>query len=88
MLRKLYDLRKVDSPPITGAETLDVILAGMVMPKEEYNRALKELLPVLEKREPRNRGTARLLIVGSELESSEYIKLIEDLGGRGSSMRL
>lgn len=27
LLRKLYELRKADAPPITGAETLDVILA-------------------------------------------------------------
>lgn len=81
LLRKIYELRKADSPPITGAETLDVILAGMVMPKEEYNPLLKELLSELEQRDTRHGGKTRLLIVGSELESPEYIQRIEELGG-------
>lgn len=81
LLRKIYELRKADSPPITGSETLEVILAGMVMPKEEYNPLLKELLSKLERRAPRHEGKTRLLIVGSELESPEYIQRIEELGG-------
>jgi benzoyl-CoA reductase subunit C len=40
--RKLYDLRKQDDPPITGAETLAVIVAGTAMPKKEYNKLWKQ----------------------------------------------
>lgn len=44
LLRQLYELRKADPPPISGSEVLEVILAGMVLPRERYNRMLEELL--------------------------------------------
>lgn len=79
--RKLYELRKQEKPPITGAETLAVMVAGTAMPKEQYNEMLRELLDELSGLEGPGGHRARLLIVGGILDDPAYIKVIEDQGG-------
>lgn len=81
LLKSLYELRKAESPPISGTEALQVILAGMVMPREEYNRCLERLLERLKGARGNHDGKIRLLLLGSELEDPGYIQLIEELGG-------
>jgi len=79
--RQLYELRKKEHPPITGAETLAVIVAGTAMPKERYNQMLKELLQDLKGAEGIRDYRARLMITGGILDDPNYIKVIEDQGG-------
>ncbi|MCJ7523542.1 MAG: 2-hydroxyacyl-CoA dehydratase family protein [Dehalococcoidia bacterium] len=79
--KKLYELRKQEKPPITGAETLGVMVAGTAMPKEQYNEKLRELLDELSGTEGPGGHRARLLIVGGILDDPAYIKVIEDQGG-------
>ena len=79
LLRKLYELRWKDTPRITGAETLAIILAGTAMSKGEYNLLLKELIKEVESREGISEGY-RLMIVGSVNDDPSLVKLIEDLG--------
>ena len=79
--RKLYDLRKVKSPPITGAETLAVMVAGTAMPTERYNQLLTELLDEISGLDGIADYRARLMIVGGVLDDPEYVKVIEDQGG-------
>lgn len=80
LLHKLNELRKREAPPITGAEALDVALAGMVVPREQYNKMLEKLLKDLENRSGIDGDRLRIMIAGSELDHSDYIKVIEDLG--------
>lgn len=79
--KKLYELRKQEKPPITGAETLAVMVAGTAMPKEQYNEMLRELLDELSGSEGSGSHRARLMIVGGILDDPAYIKVIEDQGG-------
>lgn len=81
LLRQLYELRKSDHPPITGAETLAVTVAGTAMPKARFNALLANLLAELGngRRIPEHR--ARLMIVGSELDDPGYLEIIESQGG-------
>ena len=79
--KKLYELRKQDSPPITGAETLAVMVAGTAMPKEQYNNMLRELLDELKGAKGHSSHRARLMIVGGILDDPEYVSVIEDQGG-------
>ena len=81
LLRRLYQLRRSHPPLITGAETLEIVLAGMVMPKDEFNLILQEYLDELEANPPRlTQDSVRLLVLGSELDDPEYLHLIEELG--------
>lgn len=79
--KKLYELRKHEKPPITGAQTLAVMVAGTALPKEQYNEMLRELLKELSGKVGPGNHRARLMIVGGILDDPEYIKVIEDQGG-------
>jgi benzoyl-CoA reductase subunit C len=79
--RRLYDLRKSRTPPINGAETLTVTVAGTAMPKARYNRLLTALLEDLGKREGHTDYRARLMVLGGELDDPGYLEVIEDQGG-------
>jgi bzd-type benzoyl-CoA reductase N subunit len=79
--RDLYALRKAADPPITGAETLAVIVAGTAMPKAEYNRMLGQLLDELAGTQGNTGYRARLLVMGGILDDPEYLRVIEERGG-------
>ena len=81
LLKALYELRKLPNPPITGAETLEVLDASFRMPKELFNQYLKELLDELSKSGISHHGRARLMIAGSVMTNPEFIGSIEDIGG-------
>jgi bzd-type benzoyl-CoA reductase N subunit len=82
LLRQLYDLRKGKNPPLTGAETLSVIVAGFSLPKNKYNELLRQLLDELGEREGISDYRARLMIAGSGgCDNPAYLQVMEDLGG-------
>jgi bzd-type benzoyl-CoA reductase N subunit len=80
LLRKLYDLRAGDDPPLTGAEALTVTSAATAMPKKEFNRMLGQLLEEIESRPKTMNGKLRLFISGSLMDDPELIENVEDLG--------
>ena len=79
--KQLYLLRKVDKPPITGAETLAVMVAGTAMPKQRYKELLTELLEELTEKQGSRDYRARLMILGGELDDPAYLQIIEEQGG-------
>lgn len=82
LLRKLYDLRSNDTPPLTGSDTLSVLLAGQGLPKDQYNGLLERLLEELGETEGISDYRARLMITGSGgCDDPEYLRIIEELGG-------
>lgn len=80
LFRKLYDLKKSDTPPITGAETQEIYNAMYKMPREEFNDLLERLVDEASNSKRAVKGRFRLLINGSPLNNPEFIKTIEDLG--------
>jgi len=68
--RTLYDLRKGDSPPITGAEMLAVSVAGTAMPVGIYNKLLQEMLDDISGADGHSNYRARLMVIGGELEGN------------------
>jgi len=81
LLKSLYELRKKEAPPITGAEVLGICIASTSMPVEEFNQLLKQMLDELEGRAGFSDYRARLLLAGGDLEDPAYIRVIEELGG-------
>ena len=81
LLRKLNELKKLDAPPITGAETLEVMNASQRMPPLEFNELLERLLEEAGSSQRAVKGKFRLMVNGSPLNNPEFIEAIEDLGG-------
>ena len=77
LLKSLYDLRKLRNPPITGAETMEVLNASFRMPKELFNSYLRQLLDELAASSRSHKYRARLMVVGSVMNNPEFIKAIE-----------
>jgi benzoyl-CoA reductase subunit C len=81
LLKKLYDFRKMDAPPITGAETMEVLTASFRMPKETFNKQLGLLLDELETLRPDGHTAKyRLMVEGSVMSNPEFIRCIEGQG--------
>ncbi len=80
--RDLYELRKGE-PPITGAESLAVMVAGSSLPAERYNKLLGELIEELGNTNGKGKKDyrARLMIVGGELDDPAWVDVIEQQGG-------
>jgi benzoyl-CoA reductase/2-hydroxyglutaryl-CoA dehydratase subunit BcrC/BadD/HgdB len=81
LLKQLYELRQANEPPISGAETMEVLNASFRMPKEQFNQWLEELLEELGKSNNRYKSRARLMVMGSVMNNPEFVKSIESQGG-------
>jgi benzoyl-CoA reductase subunit C len=79
LLRQVYELRRGESPPLSGAEAMEMVLSSMLMDKAEHNALLAETAAGLKER-PGREPKARLMVLGSENDDIEIIRLIESLG--------
>ncbi|MCR4393305.1 MAG: 2-hydroxyacyl-CoA dehydratase family protein [Dehalococcoidales bacterium] len=79
LLKELYDLRKLDEPLITGAETMEVLNGTFRMHKEECNSYLAELINELKQKNQGHKARARIMLIGSVLNNPEFLKSIEEL---------
>lgn len=77
LLLQAYELRKTDPPMISGAEAMEMVLSSSLMEKEDHNHLLQELLSHSIRS---NGGGTRLMVLGSESDDVDLIRLIESLG--------
>ncbi len=81
LIREIGEFRKEANPRITGYEFHVLCLATYVCPKYLLIDKLRETLEELRTREPDDKKwRARVLLVGSEVDDSGLIKLIEECG--------
>ena len=81
LIRAIGEYRKGPDPRITGYEFHVITLATYVAPKYLLIDKLEESLEEVRSREPEERAyRARIALVGSEVDDSEFIRLIEDTG--------
>jgi bzd-type benzoyl-CoA reductase N subunit len=81
LLREIAQTRKADPPPITGVEFMEVLLPGLVMPKEQYADMLEAYLKELQDKKLEDNDSLRIYLLGSELDKTEYVQIIEEVGG-------
>jgi len=81
LMQQLYDLRKQDEPPITGAEAMKIAIASFTMPKPIFNSLLSEALDEIKQRPGISDYRARLMIAGSYMDDTFLLDLIEETGG-------
>ena len=81
VIRAIGEYRKEEKPRITGYEFHVLTLATYLCPKYLIIDKLEETLEELKTREPDEKGfRARVMVVGSEIDDSGLIKLIEESG--------
>ena len=82
LIRAIGDFRKGERPAITGYEYSVFTLASYAAPKNLIIEKLEETLEELKTREsdPQDTFRARVLLVGSEIDDPEFVKLVEGTG--------
>ncbi len=81
LVRELGEFRKEAKPRITGYEFHVFCLATYLCPKYLVEDKLRETIEEVRNREPDDKPwRARVLLVGSEVDDSGLIKLIEEQG--------
>ena len=82
VIRAIGEFRKGPQPRITGYEFAVLTLCSYVCPKHLILEKLEETLEELKTREPDAKSAyrARVLVVGSEIDDTDFIKLVEDSG--------
>lgn len=80
LVRELYQLKKLDPPLISGAETIPVLKALMSLPAEEGTELLRQVITeVKERQDTPPKKSARLLVWGSIIDDKALMEMIEGL---------
>lgn len=77
LMKQIYELRKADDPPVSGLESMYMVVSGQLMDKKEHNQLLQEALEELKGRKLDTETGTRLMLIGSENDDVEFIKMIE-----------
>ncbi len=80
LMKQIYELRRAEHPPLSGAEAMEMVLSSMLSDKEEHNGWLARALQGFPRMEGGLFGI-RLMLIGSEDDDTELIRLIESMGG-------
>lgn len=80
LLRDLYGLRKQDPPLLSGTEMTRILVAAVLVPVDESNEILREVVEEVKNRLNPTTAKTRLLVYGGEIDNIALIELIEDSG--------
>jgi benzoyl-CoA reductase subunit C len=80
LMRQLYETRKSDNPPLTGLEAMYGAVSNQMIDKREHSHVLEEVLKKLPQSKSERDTGVRLMIVGSEDDDTEFIKMVESVG--------
>ncbi len=81
LVGEVYKLALSDTPQFSASEVFGILLAGLVMPKEEHNAMLRDLLDKLPASNTSAEDKVRLMIAGNTFENIELLQTIEECGG-------
>ncbi len=80
LMKQVYEFRKSDEPPITGAEAMEMVVASQLMDVAEHNKLLEQLLEELPNRQLNRDTGLRLMMVGSQMDDIVFVRMLEELG--------
>jgi len=80
LLREIHEMRVIDAPKITGSEALQISMSNNSIPKEAANQELERIINSLKESEGVKSDAKRIMLVGSEVDSTDFTGLIEDSG--------
>jgi len=79
LMNQLYELRKRDRPPVTGAEAIEVSKAAARMPRERFNELMEQLLDEIQRTGREIKKAMRLMLIGSDLHNTSQVANLETL---------
>jgi benzoyl-CoA reductase/2-hydroxyglutaryl-CoA dehydratase subunit BcrC/BadD/HgdB len=79
LMMQLYELRKGDRPPVSGAEVLEVSKAAARMPRERFNELMEQLLEEIQRTGREIKKARRLMVVGTDLHNSNLMAALESV---------
>jgi len=83
LLRRLFDLRKLDPPPILGSEILSVMQKQFFLAPDQFRQGISRLCEELENVIPEPRSGRRIMISGCPMAAgnTKMSDIIEQKGG-------
>ena len=80
-VRELYQLRKASPPLISGAEVNKLLVAAVSLPVEEATQLIDSVISEVKQRgDVLPQKSARIMVVGAQVDNVAFIQLIEDSG--------
>jgi len=80
-VRELYELRKTDPPLVSGTEVARLLVAVMSIPVEEANELIDSVIEEVKQRgSVPAKKSARIMVVGAQIDNATFIDLIENSG--------
>ena len=80
LMHQVYDMRKKDNPPITGLDSMYMVVSSQMTHKQEHSRITRDVIDELAKKENGRKTGERLMIIGSEDDDSKFIQMCESVG--------
>jgi benzoyl-CoA reductase subunit C len=80
LVQALYALRKTPHPALTGARMFKLLVAGMIIPPEEFNTLLKKVKHEIETLSHDGASLPRILFWGCVIDDVQLFELIESAG--------
>lgn len=82
LMGEVYETRKADNPPISGLDSMYMVVASQMADKVEFNQILEDVIKnELPGRVAREDPGIRLMIIGSEDDDAKFIGMVESVGG-------
>lgn len=67
---------------LTGLEKMYMAVSSQMVDKQEHNRVLEEVIKKLKQSKSQPSSSARLMLIGSEDDDTEFVKMVESVGAR------
>ncbi|MEW6073722.1 MAG: 2-hydroxyacyl-CoA dehydratase [Planctomycetota bacterium] len=80
LMRAAFEMRKRPDPPLSGLESMTMVVSSQVHEKEEHSRVTEEVLGELEGRSLGRGDATRVMILGSENDDSAFLRMVEETG--------
>ena len=81
LMREVYETRKADDLPISGLDSMYMVVASQITDKVEFNQILEETLTKeLPGRKAENDPGIRLMMIGSEDDDVKFLEMVESIG--------
>lgn len=83
LMRELYELRKSETPRISGVEMVKVLVAAMSLPVVESSELIRGVTNEVEDRTlPAQDKSVRIMLVGDQIDDAAIMDAIEGAGAR------